>query len=448
MLLAVVQSTTFAADVTGDRLNIGTGHGLVGSWATIAGGGNNTNQGYLSVISGGQLNRIDATNATDNGSLYCTIGGGYSNLISSNSYRSTIGGGASNLIADDANRSTIAGGDSNIIEHDAYASVIGGGLQNVILRASPYATIAGGGNNLILTNSDYSTICGGWSNTIGSWSPYGMRAFIGGGSRNIIEATNSMCVITGGESNYIYRGSAASIIGGGHFNTIKEDSFRATISGGAYNTNGGTHDTISGGLYNSTAGDSSTVVGGSYNKAAGINSLAAGYRAKANHNGAFVWADTQNADFASSAADQVSFRCNGGVTFTSSAGGGNQTVSWAPGSGSWSFTSDREAKEGFRQVDTQEILQKVAGLPITEWNYKGYPQRHVGPMAQDFHAAFRLNESTTTLNDADLHGVALAAIQALNQRVREKEQRVSELEKSVADLKQLVFELSAQQRQQ
>jgi predicted nuclease with TOPRIM domain len=38
-------------------------------------------------------------------------------------------------------------------------------------------------------------------------------------------------------------------------------------------------------------------------------------------------------------------------------------------------------------------------------------------MAQDFHAAFPLDESDTTLNDADLHGVALAAIQGLNEKV-------------------------------
>src|SRR5262249_17432078 len=63
------------------------------------------------------------------------------------------------------------------------------------------------------------------------------------------------------------------------------------------------------------------------------------------------------------------------------------------------------------------VLDKVAHLPISEWNYRGYSQRHIGPMAQDFHTEFPLNESDTTLNDADLHGVALAAIQGLNEKV-------------------------------
>jgi hypothetical protein len=65
-------------------------------------------------------------------------------------------------------------------------------------------------------------------------------------------------------------------------------------------------------------------------------------------------------------------------------------------------------------------LNKVSRLPITEWNYRGYTQRHIGPTAQDFHEQFPLNDDDTTLNEADLHGVALAAIQGLNQKVEER----------------------------
>src|SRR5262249_25335918 len=47
-------------------------------------------------------------------------------------------------------------------------------------------------------------------------------------------------------------------------------------------------------------------------------------------------------------------------------------------------TSDRNAKENFAPVDTREILEKVAKLPLESWNYKGDAAcRHVGPMAQD-----------------------------------------------------------------
>ena len=66
-------------------------------------------------------------------------------------------------------------------------------------------------------------------------------------------------------------------------------------------------------------------------------------------------------------------------------------------------------------------------------------------MAQDFHALFPLNDSDTTLNDADMHGVALAAIQGLNQKLecgqQKVEDRVERLEAENAELKEAVNEL-------
>ena len=68
-------------------------------------------------------------------------------------------------------------------------------------------------------------------------------------------------------------------------------------------------------------------------------------------------------------------------------------------------------------------------LPIVEWSYKGYSQRHIGAMAQDFHALFPLNNDDKSLNDADLHGVELAAIQGLNQKLEQKETEITELKR-------------------
>jgi hypothetical protein len=113
----------------------------------------------------------------------------------------------------------------------------------------------------------------------------------------------------------------------------------------------------------------------------------------------------------------VSFRCQGGALFTSGSGAANQTVSWTPGSGSWTFSSDRNLKDRFQSVDALAILEKVSHLPIMEWSYKEYPERHIGAIAQDFHALFPLNANDKVLNDADLHGVALAAIKGLNQKL-------------------------------
>ena len=46
-------------------------------------------------------------------------------------------------------------------------------------------------------------------------------------------------------------------------------------------------------------------------------------------------------------------------------------------------------KENFQPVNAQEVLSKVAALPLSRWNYKeDKSQQHLGPMAQDFYAAF------------------------------------------------------------
>jgi len=108
-------------------------------------------------------------------------------------------------------------------------------------------------------------------------------------------------------------------------------------------------------------------------------------------------------------------------------------------------TSDRNAKENFAPVDPQAVLTKVAALPITEWNFKtSTALRHMGPMAQDFHAAFGLNaDDDRHIAIMDEGGVALAAIQGLNQKLETEnsqlraqnaamEARMAALEKLVA----------------
>ena len=62
-------------------------------------------------------------------------------------------------------------------------------------------------------------------------------------------------------------------------------------------------------------------------------------------------------------------------------------------------------------VDGQQILETLAALPISTWNYKKDPPsvRHLGPMAQDFAAAFGLGDSDTTINMVDANGVVMVA---------------------------------------
>jgi hypothetical protein len=82
--------------------------------------------------------------------------------------------------------------------------------------------------------------------------------------------------------------------------------------------------------------------------------------------------------------------------------------------------SDRNAKTNFSSVNALTVLEKVTHLPIQRWNYKDDASslQHVGPMAQDFHAAFSLNGSDDKhISTVDVQGVALAAIQGLNQKL-------------------------------
>jgi len=95
------------------------------------------------------------------------------------------------------------------------------------------------------------------------------------------------------------------------------------------------------------------------------------------------------------------------------------------------FTSDKNKKDRFEAVEPESVLDKVAQLPIMEWSYKGYSQRHIGAMAQDFHALFPLNDRDTSLNESDLHGVELAAIKGLNQKLAEKDAKYQEQEAKI-----------------
>jgi hypothetical protein len=112
------------------------------------------------------------------------------------------------------------------------------------------------------------------------------------------------------------------------------------------------------------------------------------------------------------------------------------------------ITSARAAKEGFAPVDTAAVLAKVAALSIATWAYTNSPGvRHVGPVAEDFHAAFALGDSAQHIATVDADGVALAAIQGLNQLVQEKEAKIHDLERRLEALeRKLESRFAAQER--
>ena len=99
-------------------------------------------------------------------------------------------------------------------------------------------------------------------------------------------------------------------------------------------------------------------------------------------------------------------------------------------------TSSREVKQGFEAVNGLSVLEKVAALPISKWSYKSDSPsiRHMGPMSEDFHAAFGLGKDDKGLTTIATSGVALAAIQGLIEANATLEERISELEELVLAL--------------
>ena len=120
---------------------------------------------------------------------------------------------------------------------------------------------------------------------------------------------------------------------------------------------------------------------------------------------------------------------NGGTIY--SATDNTSGVVLNAGQGSWASVSDRNRKMNFRDVDAAGVLRSISEMPIQTWSYKaqGSGVRHIGPTAQDFYKAFHFGVNDVTITDLDESGVALVAIQALNQRINDLEQRIAELEK-------------------
>jgi hypothetical protein len=97
--------------------------------------------------------------------------------------------------------------------------------------------------------------------------------------------------------------------------------------------------------------------------------------------------------------------------------------------------SDRALKEGLAPVDPRQVLARVATLPMATWSYKGETVRHLGPMAQDFSAAFGLGADDRHIHVIDASGVALTAIQGLYAVVQAQAARLEALERDLATLR-------------
>jgi hypothetical protein len=159
--------------------------------------------------------------------------------------------------------------------------------------------------------------------------------------------------------------------------------------------------------------------------------------------GSFVWGDevttfTSVADHLQSQADnEFRIRAKGGVRLRVSAAANNNT----PGAGgnvgcdltvavpSWTCASSRDVKENFADVDGESVLRNLRRMPVSTFSYTGDSgkTRHLGPVAEDFYAAFALGDSDKSINAQNMAGVSLAAVKALEDRTAHLQQANDEL---------------------
>jgi trimeric autotransporter adhesin len=302
-------------------------------------------------------------------------------------------------------------------------NVIGGSPINLALVNVVGATIAGGGGN---ESVDGTALINKVSANFGT---------IGGGGQNLSSALGA--TVGGGVDN-TSSGNYATVAGG-FINTAGGSI--ATVSGGYNNSAKGDYATVTGGYGNTAGGDYATVPGGRANAAAANHSFAAGNRAKAIHPGSFVWADSRDFDFPSVFGNGFFVRCDGATIATGIDNVGNVTagVHLFRDATSWSSVSDRNAKKNFQPVNGEAVLEKLAALPVQSWNYKWESDTntpHLGPMAQDFKAAFFPGRDDKSISTLEFDGVELAAIQGLNQKVEEQQAKLNQKQTEITELKQ------------
>ena len=135
-------------------------------------------------------------------------------------------------------------------------------------------------------------------------------------------------------------------------------------------------------------------------------------------------------------------RAPGGVRFFTS---DDNNVELPAGGTAWAALSDKNAKTEVTPVDHKRVLSKLVALQVKEWSYTAAPsQRHVGPMAQDFHTAFRLGEDDRRISTIDADGVALAALKGLIAELKDREQRSADQARRLADLEAELADLVEQ----
>ncbi len=383
------------------------------SGQVVAGGGSAANTcGYSGTNA--CINRTQDNYATVGGGFYnrsvgsaSFVGGGSGNLAGGDA--GVVGGGFENVA--DADRSTVAGGEHNETTGDY--STISGGRGNT--AKGDYTTVGGGTSNAAY--GDRSTIVGGYNNCAG-----GDSSWAGGSNVKIrpgTEAFGGTCTAnsgttTGDNGTFAWADDQAT----GFVSTGPRQFLVRAQGGMAINGTPADPNTEL-----SVYGRASDPFGGfvefrltptpalNGNTGEGIE-IGVGPGGAGSNDASFRIAHRNNTLF----ADRFNLNSDGSVVIRSNTTGTNTGVTMAANGGSWSNLSDRRLKQDIVPVDALDVLDKVASLPMATWSYiaQGSGVRHIGPMAQDFAASFKVGENDTSISTIDADGVALAAIQGLD----------------------------------
>ena len=174
-----------------------------------------------------------------------------------------------------------------------------------------------------------------------------------------------------------------------------DDATSATVSGGQANTARGSFSAVAGGNAN-TAFDYAFAAGGNNNNAAGIASFAAGQFANVGSHNCAVFSLWGN----------------------------------APG-----------MQRSRRRLGRRQFVARGQGR-LRASRYRGGEVRHIGPMAEDFSAAFEVGYGPYTIANVDARGVALAAIQGLNAKLEAqraaKDAEIAALRAELADIREML----------
>lgn len=205
------------------------------------------------------------------------------------------------------------------------------------------------------------------------------------------------------------------------------------------------HAGVAIGQNNWSDGDAAVAIG--YTTTADADySMAFGYRASTNgHTGAKVFGDASTTDSIEAVANnEFAVRAAGGFRFRT-----NATLTTGcnlpAGSGVFSCSSSRTLKDNFAEVFGDDILTRIRRVPVSTWSYvaEGRQVRHIGPFAEDFHAAFGVGTDDKSIGLLDIDGVNFAGVKALDERATRQDAEIQALRARNAELEARLARLEA-----